>query len=198
MKRSVAAILIIVLVAGCEKKETTTSPQAQIIVAHHRTDSTRLTDTVVQGGNVYRVLRIRNPSGGGVPPLRENYLYLALFSVRMDLRGGDILEVFAECEVTNDNIYAVQMGSVIAISDQETDMRQAVVDGNYICGLTGMNVTNEIHHLMTTRAGSLTIPSGLSGSKWIHFIGFAISDGRTPGDYLIFERGHLSVLQLRP
>lgn len=189
--------LAFVFTVGCDE-QSTNPPEKQTIITHIRTEDTKITDIVRQGTREYRVLRIKNPSAVGVPPLNENYLYIALFSVRVELQPGDILEVFGECEVTNDNNYAVQMGSVIAISDQESDMRQAVVDGNFICGLTGMNVTREIHHLLTTRAGSVTVPTRISGNKWIHFIGFAISDGRTPGDYLIFERGHLSLLQLRP
>ena len=186
--------LAFVFMSSCN--EETTAPQPEIM--HLRTDETRISDIMNEAGREFSVLRIKNPSNVGLPPLNENYLYLPLFSINVALQPGDILEVSAECEVTNDNSYAVQMGSVIAISDQESDMRDAVVNGTYITGLTGMNVTNEIHHLLMTRAGSLTVPSGISGNNWIHFIGFAISDGRHPGDCLIFERGHLSLVLFRP
>lgn len=180
-------LLLSAFISSCDKE----SAEPQVDIQHFRTDQTKMNDLVFVNGRDYPVFRIKNP-------FVENYQYLPMFSLEVELQPGDIIHMTAECEVTNDNDYEVQMGSGVAISEEELNMREVVLNGTYIAGLTGMNLDNKIiHHLLMTRAGSLTIPEGISGKRWIHFIGYAVSDGRKPDDFLLLERGHLSITLIR-
>jgi hypothetical protein len=185
------------------------------MICHYRSDTLRIPDYDEIKDNKGKVLRIvpvlyivnTGPKqDGGEAPFDEPYHWVPICSIQVcDLRDGDVISIFAECETTSQSAdprsgkrkYSVQFGSFVGFSDDETDMSKVYYGGKLICRAAGMCVTPDMHHLLTTRVGSIKIGKDFPGGKWLHFVGYADSDARKNGDFLIADLGHLSVVQYR-
>jgi hypothetical protein len=172
--------------------------RADRMIRHYRTDTLRVPD---------HVLYIANPGSkedGGIAPFNEPYHFVPICSLELsDLRHGDVISVFAECQTTNpyrdpkNRRITVQFGSFVAFGDNELDMDKVYHEGRWICRPAGMNVTPDMEHLLNARVGSVKIGKDFPGGKWLHFVGYAASDARKKGEFLIADLGHLSIIQCR-
>jgi len=105
--------------------------------------------------------------------------------------AGEILHVTAEMEATNDLGYNVAMVSQLLLTDTAT-----ATSGYEISEANGFNITPDMHHGMTIRVGTLTVPAG-STRRFVVLVAWAESTAAQPGHALTIEQdyGRLSVLR---
>ncbi len=106
-------------------------------------------------------------------------------------QGGEILHVTAEMEATNDLGYNVAMVSQLLLVDSAI-----ATSGVEISEANGFNITPDMHHGMTVRVGTLTVPAG-STRRYVSLVAWAESTATQPGHALTVEQdyGRLSVLR---
>jgi len=129
--------------------------------------------------------RIQTPRGPGLQDL-----YQVIFSIAVEgLSENDVLHVSAEMEATNDCGYDVAFGTWLMIG---TDSARTVPDSakgeSYLSFPSGYNITNGnymlpgaadrgfMHHGSVTRSSAFVVPKGMSGTRYINFIGYAQAD----------------------
>ncbi|QAZ46753.1 hypothetical protein [Mesorhizobium sp. Pch-S] len=107
---------------------------------------------------------------------------------------GDILDIEAMFQVTNDLGYNVEFTSKLVLTQSATGISgQPITNPRY--GL-GENVTPAMHHMVRNMTDRVLIEK--SGDYYVAAIGYAGSDGEGPNDKIKLDRGgHMSVLRFR-
>ena len=106
---------------------------------------------------------------------------------------GDIIQVMAEFEVTNDLGYNCMIASQVVLADAATS-----TSGTEITEANGFNITPGMHHGTTVRVGAYVASEDYT-SVFVNVIGYAASSAAQPGDTLAVEPdyGRLTILHIR-
>jgi hypothetical protein len=129
--------------------------------------------------------RIRTQQGSH---LQEKYQVVYSAAVG-PLSEGDVLQVSAEFEATNDCGYDVALGSWLVITRERG--RAVPEEGrgdSYIAHPAGFNITNGsfqlpgagdrsfMHHGFVSRSAVYAVPRGMTGTRHVNFVAYAQSD----------------------
>ena len=122
---------------------------------------------------------------------KEKYIKKVIFSQKIeDLSEGDVIEVLAEFEATNDLGYNVMLASGVVLCETAEQVR-----GIEICENNGFNITPSMHHATTNKVGTFRCTKNIS-KGYINVIVYAASTKAKENDMLEINKdyGRLSVL----
>ena len=122
------------------------------------------------------------------------YTYHVIYSQKLEnLKRGQILQVMAEMEVTEQYNYNVQFVTYALLAHAQTEPIQGVK----VSAANGENVTNNRHHMKRVVVGTYEITEQDEGTRYLNIVGQAASTAARDGHELRVERnyGRLSVLR---
>lgn len=122
---------------------------------------------------------------------KQPYVNTAVYRIELpELKQADIINVSTEFEATQDNLYVVQIGSYVVLSDNYD-----CFDGIIISNHNGFNITQEIHHGVAVHFRQYLLEQDLIGEHYLCTMIYPASLLAKQNDYLKIEKGcgHLDV-----
>lgn len=122
---------------------------------------------------------------------KQPYVNTAIYRIELnDLKNNDMLSVSTEFEATQDNLYVVQIGSYVILSEYN-DCSSGIIIANH----NGFNITQEIHHGVAVHFRQFLLSEDLMGTRYLCTMIYPASLLAKDNDYLKIESntGHLDV-----
>lgn len=146
-------------------------------------------ETITFRGDESRLYRTR-PGGERVDtlPIIKGDRFFAVHSVKTGpIATGDVLQVTADMEVTNDCGYNVGLGSFMVLAPTDSGVTRS--PETTIAFAAVFNVTPDMHHGLVTRVGTLVASQDYPTGAYVNFVAYAQSSLLTCAG-LHVERGY--------
>lgn len=101
-----------------------------------------------------------------------------------DVRAGDVIDVWANCQVTSEHQYNVMAASFIAIGTSSSD-----TTGEDVTERTGQNFNREEHHFIIQQFGRFEATADM-GTVHFNLVVYVASSAAASGDTIIVDQDY--------